>query len=91
LVSRDIAKRTMQLLIAAPPAGRGTTSAADFVRLSMQKRPSRDPINPAAVDARSIDRDAPLRLADAAALAYPFGGMTASGLRKEAARGDLAI
>ena len=35
--------------------------------------------------------DAPLRLADAAALAFPHGGMTAAGLRKEAAKGRLAI
>jgi hypothetical protein len=35
--------------------------------------------------------DPPLRLADAAALAFPHGGMTAAGLRKEAAKGRLAI
>lgn len=57
----------------------------------MQKIPSRGPVGPTPADARSIDRDAPLRLAGAAALAYPFGGMTASGLRREAARGNLAI
>ena len=42
-------------------------------------------------DPRTIDRTAPLRLAVAAELAFPFGGMTAAGLRKEAARGNLAI
>ena len=40
---------------------------------------------------RTIDRNAPLRLARAAELAFPDGGMTASGLRKEAAKGRLTI
>src|SRR5215467_2523074 len=35
--------------------------------------------------------DAPLRLEVAAALEYPDGSMTASGLRREAARGRLVI
>lgn len=39
----------------------------------------------------AVDKDAPLRLAVAAEVAFPFGGMTAAGLRKEAARGRLAI
>ena len=34
---------------------------------------------------------APLHLADAVALAFPNGGMTISGLRREAAKGKLAI
>src|SRR5262244_554934 len=38
-----------------------------------------------------IGDDQPLRLAVAAALAFPDGSMTASGLRKEAARGRLAV
>lgn len=38
-----------------------------------------------------IAKDAPLRLAIAAELAFPMGGMTAAGLRKEAVRGNLAI
>src|SRR5215813_327436 len=38
-----------------------------------------------------IADNAPLRLDIAAALAYPDGSMTASGLRKEAGRGRLAI
>jgi hypothetical protein len=38
-----------------------------------------------------IGHDQPLRLAVAAALAFPDGSMTASGLRREAARGHLAI
>src|SRR5262249_11788667 len=38
-----------------------------------------------------IGGDQPLRLAVAAALAFPDGSMTASGLRREAARGRLAI
>lgn len=39
----------------------------------------------------SIDHDAPLRLRKAAELAFPGGGMTASGLRREAIRGRLVI
>ena len=35
--------------------------------------------------------DTPLRLAQAAAAAFPGGGMTARGLRREAARGRLVI
>jgi hypothetical protein len=38
-----------------------------------------------------IGKDMPLRLAVAAAIAYPDGSMTASGLRREAARGRLVI
>jgi hypothetical protein len=38
-----------------------------------------------------IREDMPLRLAVAAAIAYPDGSMTASGLRREAARGRLVI
>lgn len=42
-------------------------------------------------DATAIDRNAPLRLARAAEIAFPDGGMTASGLRREAERGNLQI
>jgi hypothetical protein len=35
--------------------------------------------------------DTPLRLKDAAAVAFPGGGMTPSGLRREALRGSLEI
>ena len=38
-----------------------------------------------------IGPETPLRLDVAAALAYPDGSMTASGLRREAGRGRLAI
>jgi hypothetical protein len=38
-----------------------------------------------------IDRDAPLRLADAVMLAFPMGGMTVSGLRKEIRRKRLTV
>ena len=38
-----------------------------------------------------VKPDTPLRLDVAAALAYPDGSMTASGLRKEAGRGRLVI
>ena len=41
--------------------------------------------------AESINPEAPLRLGVAAALAFPDGSMTASGLRREAARGRLVI
>src|SRR5262245_28297804 len=39
----------------------------------------------------TVAPDQPLRLSTAAALAFPDGSMTASGLRREAARGRLAI
>jgi len=39
----------------------------------------------------TITTDTPLRLSVAAALAYPDGSMTASGLRRETKRGRLAI
>src|ERR1700742_2813012 len=39
----------------------------------------------------NVAPDAPLRLSIAASLAYPDGSMTASGLRREAARGRLVI
>jgi hypothetical protein len=39
----------------------------------------------------AIGEDTPLRLNVAAALAYPDGSMTTSGLRREAARGRLVI
>src|SRR5215831_10968511 len=42
-------------------------------------------------DRSEISATTPLRLAVAAALAYPDGSMTASGLRREAARGRLVI
>src|SRR5262245_11652353 len=43
------------------------------------------------LDKSVIGPDTPLRLETAAALAYPDGSMTASGLRKEAGRGRLVI
>ena len=46
---------------------------------------------PARVTQAEIDEGTPLRLSDAAALAFPQGGMTVCGLRREAARGRLAI
>lgn len=42
-------------------------------------------------DRESIRANDPLRLETAAALAFPDGSMTASGLRSEAAKGRLAI
>src|SRR5690606_32602719 len=35
--------------------------------------------------------DTPLRLADAVRFAFPHGGMTVAGLRKEAGRGRLTV
>jgi hypothetical protein len=40
---------------------------------------------------QTADLDTPLRLEQAAKLAFPFGGMTVSGLRREAAKGRLVI
>src|SRR5271169_4623472 len=48
-------------------------------------RPSRIP------ELDAISPETPLRLAVAAALAYPDGSMTDSGLRREASRGRLVI
>ena len=39
----------------------------------------------------SLELNSPLRLSVAAALAFPDGSMTASGLRKEVARGRLIV
>jgi|HubBroStandDraft_6_1064221.scaffolds.fasta_scaffold1178241_1 hypothetical protein len=38
-----------------------------------------------------FDRTAPMRLAHAVEIAFPHGGMTVSGLRKEATKGRLVI
>jgi len=46
---------------------------------------------PAPLDRSAIADDAPLRLDAAAALAFPDGTMSAAGLRREAAKGRLAI
>jgi len=43
----------------------------------------------AATDRHAIHSDTPLRLADAVEIAFPSGGMTVSGLRREIARGRL--
>jgi hypothetical protein len=40
---------------------------------------------------RALDPSDPLRLADAVKIAFPCGGMTVSGLRREAAKGRLTI
>jgi len=44
--------------------------------------------NGQADDPAAISRDAPLRLSKAAEIAYPFDGMRAAGLRREAAKGQ---
>ena len=46
---------------------------------------------PAHSDLDAIRADTPLRLDVAAALAYPDGSMTASGLRREHKRGRLIV
>jgi hypothetical protein len=43
------------------------------------------------LDLGAIRSNTPLRLAVAASIAYPDGSMTASGLRREAAKGRLVI
>src|SRR6478752_10615440 len=48
-------------------------------------------VTPTLPQRADIADDTPLRLDVAAALAYPDGSMTASGLRREAAKGRLAI
>jgi hypothetical protein len=40
---------------------------------------------------RMVGPNTPLRLKDAVALAFPAGGMTLSGLRKEIAKGRLSV
>jgi hypothetical protein len=46
---------------------------------------------PGDVGPSNIDEDMPLRLAVAAAIAFPDGSMTASGLRRKMCRGRLVI
>jgi hypothetical protein len=53
--------------------------------------PSSDNANEIEVVASGLSPDAPLRLSVAARLAFPDGSMTASGLRREAAKGRLII
>ncbi len=43
------------------------------------------------VEAIAVHRDAPLRLSRAVELAFPEGGMTVSGLRREITRGRLEV
>ena len=59
-------------------AGGSPTGTGTMKRTTL---PSRDEIRP----------DAPLRLNIAASLAFPDGSMTASGLRREKARGRLVV
>ena len=42
-------------------------------------------------DIQSVSKDAPLKLALAAKLAFPDGSMSASGLRREARKGRLVV
>lgn len=43
------------------------------------------------VDINLIGPDTPMRLEDAVKLAFPLGGMTVAGLRKEIDRGNLVV
>src|SRR5215472_11784957 len=72
----EIRARIKATLAAATP------KAAPRVR---KRKPRPAPI------AGAVDPNTPLRLADAVAAAFPHGGMTVSGLRREARRGRLAI
>jgi transcriptional regulator with XRE-family HTH domain len=58
-------------------------------RVGTSKVAPADPLTKVALD--RITPDTPLRLNVAAALAYPDGSMTASGLRKEALKGHLIL
>src|SRR5205823_173957 len=58
----------------------------------VEKTPSNEMnASPAKIAVDRITPDTPLRLAVAAAVAYPDGSMTAHGLRKEAANGRLVL
>jgi hypothetical protein len=48
-----------------------------------------DTFGPPPHDNDNVDPDAPLRLADAVRICFPHGGMTVSGLRREAKAGRL--
>ena len=50
-----------------------------------------DEANSLTTNLRDVDPNLPLRLCTAAAIAFPDGSMSASGLRREAARGRLVI
>jgi hypothetical protein len=54
-------------------------------------RNSRKPSQFDSVDPETADPDTPLRLAEAARLAFPDGSITISGLRHEARRGTLVV
>lgn len=58
---------------------------------SDHRQPRGKPAGPTSADDDQIAKDAPLRLDVAAALAFPDGTMKVAGLRREAARGRLAI
>jgi len=88
----DVSASTM-LSYSRPSTGRG-----DFV--TWQRNPARfvatcgSPVTmtPASLPPREqINSDTPLRLSVVAALAFSDGSMTASGLRREAARGRLVV
>jgi hypothetical protein len=80
---------------ADPPMSAGALSGLHQVRVAgshILRDSGAEVSNHRQMPARSeITDETPLRLAVAAALAYPDGSMTASGLRKEAKKGRLAI
>jgi len=49
------------------------------------------PRSPARFTQADVTRDTPIRLVDIIGLAFPAGGMTVAGLRKERDRGRLAV
>jgi hypothetical protein len=55
------------------------------------RRKSHKPSQFDSVDLDALDLDTPLRLADAARLAFPDGSITAPALRREAQRGTLVV
>lgn len=57
----------------------------------MKDETARPPRRSARPSLAEITDTTPLRLADAVHVAFPMGGITGSGLRREAARGRLAI
>ena len=65
----------------SPVNARAGGSPTGTGTMKLTTLPSRDEIRP----------DTPLRLRIAAALAFPDGSMTASGLRRESARGRLVV
>jgi hypothetical protein len=95
--SPDDTWRSGNLVLTGLASGRPITSAhTQFVsapNLEVRGKLSnaRTAKGDAKTNASDVSPDAPLRLEVAAQLAFPGGGITAAGLRKEARRGKLAV